>query len=279
MSENLTCPYVTLNVSRDSSDEEIKKAYRRLAIQHHPDKNQGSVESTQLFQRISAAYAILSDPERKERYDRTGSLSEEDQESPDMDDLMQMFFTQFGGSGFTFGGNTMFFDVGGRGFRGGSAFYTDPFMEFVDGFGEEEMSDFDDSMDEYEMFMEEFLEVIPALFCSHFIEILEVAPATVPGKKSKQPKEAFKCTICATVMKSPEAAENHFINAHSVLVEKFCKVLEREGMDGDIPDLFEQFAEDVKSGKISEKAKSKKKNRGKKKKGPRVPTGTSTSQH
>ena len=281
MAETPTCPYAVLNIPRDASEDEIKKAYRRLAIQHHPDKNQGSVESTQMFQKISASYAILSDPEKRERYDRTGSLNEEDMEEPDMDDLMEMFFTQFGGGGFMFGGSPMFFEFGGPGFGGsrGGRSYMDPFAGFG-GFADwdEFGSEFGDSYDDYDMFMDEFMEVIPALFCSHFIEIEEVAAATSSTSsrsKKKQPTEKFKCTICQTVMKSPEAAENHFMHAHPILVEKFCKVLEREGMEGDIEALFANFATDVKSGKVKETRTKPKKNRARRRRnGPKIASHT-----
>ena len=276
MSHGSQCPYAVLSVSRTASDDEIKKAYKRLAVQHHPDKNQGSAESTQMFQRISAAYALLCNKERKERYDTTGSVDEDDMEGPDMDDLMQMFFSQFGGGeGFMFGGAPTFFDFGGSGF---GQSYTDPFMEFFE--GGDEFSDDYDSMDEYGMFMEEFMEVVPALFCSHFIDIEEQAPATetMKGKRPKRPQETFKCTLCKTVMKSPEAAENHFMNAHSVLLEKFCNVIDRDGMESDIVELFEDFARKVKLGKVTEKMgknkpakkKSKSRNRKKKATGPTV---------
>ena len=281
MTDLQQCPYIILNVSKDASDEEIKKAYRRLAIVHHPDKNNGSAESTQMFQRISAAYAILSDSEKRERYDRTGSLNEEDFESPDMDDLMQMFFSNFGG-GMMFGGGEMFFEVGGAGFGGrrGYGSYTDPFMEFYGDFDSEFDSEFDDEFDEYDMFMEEFLEVVPALFCSHFIEIEEVAKPLVQAgsekpatKAKKKVKEQFRCTLCQAIMKTPEAAENHFMNAHAVLVEKFCKVLEKDGLQEDIGELFENFAADVKAGKITEKKKKKKANR--RKRGPKISSKSS----
>ena len=53
-------PYQTLGVSRDASDEEIKKAYRRLSLQHHPDRNSGSDESKRKFQDISTAYEKIN---------------------------------------------------------------------------------------------------------------------------------------------------------------------------------------------------------------------------
>ena len=119
MSDQVGCPYQVLQVSRDANDDEIKKAYRKLAVIHHPDKNQGSVEATQMFQKIGSAYALLSDPDRRSRYDMTGSLNEDDdEEGPDMDDLMQMFFQSFGG-GMMFGGAPMYFEMNGGRPRGG----------------------------------------------------------------------------------------------------------------------------------------------------------------
>lgn len=61
--------YDALGVTKDSSQEDIKKAYRKLAVQYHPDKNPGDVASEDKFKEISHAYEILSDPEKRERYD------------------------------------------------------------------------------------------------------------------------------------------------------------------------------------------------------------------
>ena len=57
--------YETLGVTKDASPDEIKKAFRRLASQHHPDKG----GDTKKFQEIQAAYDVLSDPQKKEAYD------------------------------------------------------------------------------------------------------------------------------------------------------------------------------------------------------------------
>eukprot|EP00568_Trieres_chinensis_P019465 CAMPEP_0183323586 /NCGR_PEP_ID=MMETSP0160_2-20130417/74802_1 /TAXON_ID=2839 ORGANISM="Odontella Sinensis, Strain Grunow 1884" /NCGR_SAMPLE_ID=MMETSP0160_2 /ASSEMBLY_ACC=CAM_ASM_000250 /LENGTH=272 /DNA_ID=CAMNT_0025490995 /DNA_START=11 /DNA_END=829 /DNA_ORIENTATION=- len=62
--------YDVLEVPRTSSLVDIKKAYRRLALLHHPDRNHGSAESTETFKAISEAYEVLSDAERREEYDR-----------------------------------------------------------------------------------------------------------------------------------------------------------------------------------------------------------------
>ena len=61
--------YSTLGVSREAPAEEIKKAYRKLARQHHPDKNPGDVAAEQRFKDISEAHSVLSDPEQRQQYD------------------------------------------------------------------------------------------------------------------------------------------------------------------------------------------------------------------
>ncbi len=65
--------YQTLGVSRDASEEDIKKAYRRLAMKHHPDKNPGDKKAEEMFKRVSEAYAVLSDKEKRRQYDTIGS--------------------------------------------------------------------------------------------------------------------------------------------------------------------------------------------------------------
>ncbi len=64
--------YEILGVTRSATDQDLKSAYRRLAHQHHPDKNQGDPHSEDKFKEAAEAYAVLSDPEQRGRYDRFG---------------------------------------------------------------------------------------------------------------------------------------------------------------------------------------------------------------
>ncbi|KAK8085124.1 chaperone dnaJ 6 [Apiospora hydei] len=72
-------PYEVLALERSATGDQIKSAYRKLALKHHPDKvtdPSQKQEATQKFQEIAFAYAVLSDPARRKRYDETGSTSE-----------------------------------------------------------------------------------------------------------------------------------------------------------------------------------------------------------
>lgn len=109
--------YEVLGVSKDASDEEIKKAYRKLAMQYHPDKNPDNSEAEKKFKEINEAYGILSDSEKRSQYDQYGHAA--------FDPSSGGYgaganYGGFGG-GFDFGGFDMgdifssFFGGGGRG--------------------------------------------------------------------------------------------------------------------------------------------------------------------
>ena len=64
--------YEVLGVSRDASDQDIKSAYRKLALKHHPDRNPGSHEAEERFKEAAEAYSVLADDDKRAAYDRFG---------------------------------------------------------------------------------------------------------------------------------------------------------------------------------------------------------------
>lgn len=109
--------YEVLEVSKSASAEEIKKAYRKKAIQFHPDKNPGDKEAEEKFKEAAEAYEVLSNTEKKQRYDQfghagMGGASGFSGQNMNMDDIFSMFGDIFGGHFGGFGG------FGGGGSRG-----------------------------------------------------------------------------------------------------------------------------------------------------------------
>jgi molecular chaperone DnaJ len=110
--------YATLGVARDASDDDIKKAYRKLAMQWHPDRNGGSKDAEEKFKSITEAYDVLRDPQKRAAYDRYGEAGLRGAgggggfEHVDLSDALNIFMRDFGGFGDLFGG-------GGGGRRGG----------------------------------------------------------------------------------------------------------------------------------------------------------------
>ena len=128
--------YKLLGLEKDATDHEIKKAYRKLAIVHHPDKNPDNAEAAERFKEIGEAYETLSDPEKRARYDSGEDLI-------DPSDLFgggmgggmggggvhidpEMLFNMMGGMGGMGGGGrgggpAFSFSTGGGGSRRGGA--------------------------------------------------------------------------------------------------------------------------------------------------------------
>jgi curved DNA-binding protein len=110
--------YKLLGIDKKASLDDIKKAYRKLALKYHPDKNPGDSKAEEKFKKISEAYAVLSDPEKRQHYDNFGSdafgrqFSEEDIfKGFDLNEILREM--GFGGGSFG-GGFTSFFGSGGK---------------------------------------------------------------------------------------------------------------------------------------------------------------------
>lgn len=115
--------YDVLGVAKTATADEIKKAYRTLAIKYHPDKNPGNKEAEEKFKEAAEAYAVLSDPEKRKKYDQFGHAGLGDNPGPDFsggfgdlnDILNNLFGGAFGGFSGSFGGDGGFGGFGGFG--------------------------------------------------------------------------------------------------------------------------------------------------------------------
>jgi molecular chaperone DnaJ len=113
--------YDILEVSKNASQEEIKKAYRKQAIKYHPDKNPGDKQAEESFKEAAEAYEVLSDAQKRQKYDQFGHAAFENggaggfHGGMTMEDIFSQFGDIFGG----FGGFSGFGGFGGSGSRGG----------------------------------------------------------------------------------------------------------------------------------------------------------------
>lgn len=194
--------YQMLGVSKSASTSEIKKAYRKLAVKYHPDKNPDDPEAVTKFHDINAAYEVLQDDEKREIYDRHG---EEGLKNHGNGDMFDSFFDGFGGGGggfrFHFGGGG---DGGPREIPRGGTIHMDMEVSLED------------------------------LYVGQFIEFARYKPVTKPASGTRQ------CN-CRTEMKTTQIGPGRFTmspqqvceecpNVKFVLEEKILEMEIEPGM-------------------------------------------------
>ena len=97
--------YTILEISKSATDDEIKKAYKKAALKHHPDRNPNNPDATSKFQEVGKAFSTLGDPDKRKRYDQFGVIDGEDNGGGGMPpgfnpfDMFQSMFNGGGGGG------------------------------------------------------------------------------------------------------------------------------------------------------------------------------------
>jgi molecular chaperone DnaJ len=116
--------YQTLGVDKSATQEEIKKAYRKLAVKYHPDKNRGNPAAEAKFKEVSEAYEVLKDEKKRRTYDQFGKEGVNSMGGPggaggfsSMEEALRTFMNDFGGGG---GGGSIFDSFFGGGFDHGT---------------------------------------------------------------------------------------------------------------------------------------------------------------
>ncbi len=120
--------YEVLGVDKNATEDQIKKAYRTIAIKYHPDRNPGDKQAEEKFKEAAEAYDVLHDPQKRKQYDQFGFNGPQGDggfggfggQSMNMDDIFSMFGDVFGGRGFgggSFGGGSFGGGFGGFGGR------------------------------------------------------------------------------------------------------------------------------------------------------------------
>ena len=103
--------YKLLNISKNATNDDIKKAYRKLAIKWHPDKNNNSKESEEMFKKIAEAYSVLSDNNKRQQYDLRSHGSSDNGLVFDFDSAEQLFSNIFNSPIYSFNFNEDNFNV------------------------------------------------------------------------------------------------------------------------------------------------------------------------
>ena len=124
--------YSILGVSKNANQEDIKKAYRKLAVKYHPDKNQGDKKAEDRFKEISEAYEVLKDPEKRKKYDQLGANWKQYENAGTGQEGFRDFRAGSGTRGRTyhFGGDI-------NDFFGGEGEFSDFFNTFFGGMGQD----------------------------------------------------------------------------------------------------------------------------------------------